>query len=90
MAKLSSASIRLVQKMNRMNKNNEFPIYIVVCWKGRVEKSCGVSCLSKDWDSKREVVKRSNSNSVVLNKMLYDIKQRVIERKNDFEFHSKV
>lgn len=90
MAKLSSASIRLVQKMNRMNKNFEFPIYIVVCWKGRVEKSTGVSCLQKDWDSKREVVKRSNSNSVVLNKMLYDIKQRVIERKNDFEFHSKV
>ena len=58
MAKLSSASIRLVQKLNRMNKNNEFPIYIVVCWKGRVEKSCGVSCLQKDWDSKREVVKR--------------------------------
>lgn len=73
-----------------MNKNSEFPIYIVVCWKGRVEKSCGVSCLQKDWDSKREVVKRSNSNSVVLNKMLYDIKNRVIQRKNEFEFHGKV
>ncbi len=73
-----------------MNKNSEFPIYIVVCWKGRIEKSCGVSCLQKDWDSKREVVKRSNSNSVVLNKMLYDIKNRVIQRKNEFEFHGKV
>ena len=73
-----------------MNKNFEFPIYIVVCWKGRVEKSTGVSCLSKDWDSKREVVKRSCANSVVLNKMLYDIKNRVIERRNEFEFHSKV
>lgn len=90
MAKLSSASIRLVQKMNRMNKNFEYPIYIVVCWKGRVEKSTGVSCLSKDWDSKREVVKRSCANSVVLNKMLYDMKNRVISRKNDFEFHEKV
>ena len=73
-----------------MNKNSEFPIYSVVCWKGRIEKSCGVSCPQKDWDSKREVVKRSNSNSVVLNKMLYDIKNRVIQRKNDFEFHGKV
>ena len=90
MAKLSSASIRLVQKMNRQNKNLEFPIYIVVCFHGRVEKACGVSCLQKDWDSKREVVKRSNSNSVVLNKMLYDIKNRVIQRKNDFEFHGKI
>lgn len=73
-----------------MNKNSEYPVYIVVCWKGRVEKSCGVSCLEKDWDSKREVVKRSNSNSVVLNKMLYDIKNRVIQRKNDFEYNGKV
>lgn len=73
-----------------MNKNNEFPIYIVVCWKGRVEKSTGVSCLQRDWDSRREVVKRSCANSVVLNKMLYDIKQRVIERKNDFEYKSQV
>ena len=37
MAKLSSASIRLVQKLNRMNKNSEYPVYIVVCWKGRIE-----------------------------------------------------
>ena len=73
-----------------MNKNNEFPIYIVVCWKGRVEKSTGVSCLQRDWDIKREVVKRSCANSVVLNKMLYDIKQRVIQRKNDFEYKSQV
>ena len=73
-----------------MNKNNEFPIYIVVCFHGRVEKSTGVSCLQRDWDSKREVVKRSCANSVVLNKMLYDIKQRVIQRKNDFEYKSQV
>lgn len=90
MAKLSSASIRLVQKLNRMNKNSEFPVYIVVCWKGRVEKATGVSVLQRDWDSKREVVKRSNSNSVVLNKMLYDIKNRVISRKNEFEYNGKV
>ena len=90
MSKLSSASIRLVQKLNRKNKNGEYPVYIVVCWRGRIEKSCGVSCLQKDWDSKREVVKRSCSNSVVLNKMLYDIKNRVIQCKNDFEYNGKV
>ena len=73
-----------------MNKNSEFPVYIVVCWKGRVEKATGVSVLQRDWDSKREVVKRSNSNSVILNKMLYDIKNRVISRKNDEEIASMV
>ena len=65
MAKLSSASIRLVQKMNRKNKNGEYPIYIVVCFKGRLEKSTGVSCLSRYWDSKREVIKGQCPNASV-------------------------
>lgn len=64
MAKLSSASIRLVQKMNRKNKNGEFPIYIVVCFKGRLEKSTRVSCLSKYWDSKRELIKVGCPNTI--------------------------
>ena len=89
MAKLQSASIRLVQKMNRQNKNGEFPIYIVVCWKGRVEKSCGVSCLPKYWDVKREVIKAQCPNAPILNKMLSDIKQRCIDRKNEFEYHER-
>ena len=89
MAKLSSASIRLVQKMNRRMSDGSYPIYIVVCFHGRVEKSTGVSCLVRDWDSKREVVKRSCGNSVVLNQMLYNIKNRVIERKNDYEYNEK-
>lgn len=90
MAKLSSASIRLVQKMNRKNKNGEFPIYIVVCFKGRLEKSTGVSCLPRYWDSKRELIKGQCPNAPVLNKMLSDIKNRVIERRNEFEFNSRV
>lgn len=89
MARLSSASIRLVQKLNRQNASGEFPIYIVICWKGRVEKSTGVSCLVKHWDSKREVVKSSAPNSAILNKTLSDIKQKVINRKNVFEISGK-
>jgi len=90
MAKLSSASIRLVQKLNRKNKNGEFPVYIVVCFHGRVEKTTGVSCLEKFWDKKREIIKAGCPNAPILNKMLSDIKNRVINRKNDFEFHGKV
>lgn len=89
MAKLSSASVRLVQKMNRQNKFGEFPIYVVVCWKGRVEKACGVSCLSKFWDSKREVIKGGCPNAALLNKTLNDIKNRVIEKRNKFEYDGK-
>ena len=90
MAKLSSASIRLVQKLNRKNKNGEFPVYIVVCFHGRVEKTTGVSCLEKYWDKKREIIKAGCPNAPVLNKMLSDIKNRVINRRNDFEYKGKV
>ena len=90
MAKLQSASIRLVQKLNRQNKNGEFPIYIVVCFKGRKEKASGVSCLPKFWDSKREVIKAQCPNAPILNKMLSDLKLRIINRKNEFEFNNRV
>ena len=89
MAKISSASIRLVQKLNRKNKAGEYPIYIVVCFSGRVEKATGVSVLEKYWDSKREVIKKSCPNAPVLNKMLSDIKQRVVEKKNLFEVEGR-
>lgn len=89
MAKLSSASIRLVQKMNRQNKNGEYPIYIVVCFKGRLEKATGVSCLPRHWDAKREVIKGSAPNAPVLNKIIQDIKNKAIERKNEFEYNQR-
>ena len=89
MARLSSASIRLVQKMNRVNKYGEYPIYIVICWKGRVEKSTGVSCLSRHWDAKRQEIKNSCPNAPILNKTISDIKKRCIDRKNEFEFNQK-
>lgn len=86
MAKVSSATIRLVQKLNRKNKNGEFPIYVVVCLHGRVEKTTGVSCLPRYWDAKREEIKRGAANAPVLNKLLNDIKQRLIEARNAFEY----
>ena len=58
MGRKSSASIRFVQKMNRQMKDGSYPIYIVVCFGGRVEKATGVSCLVKYWDSKREEIKQ--------------------------------
>ena len=89
MARLQSASIRLVQKMNRQNKNGEFPIYIVICFKGRKEKASGITCLPKYWDGVREVIKKSCPNAPVLNKMLSDIKQRCIEKRNYYELNGK-
>jgi len=89
MARLSSASIRLVQKLNRQNASGEFPIYIVICWKGRVEKSTGVSCLVKHWNPLREEIRRTCPNSIILNKLLSDIKQKAINRRNEYEFNQR-
>ena len=90
MAKVSSATIRLVQKLNRRNKLGEYPIYVVVCFGGRVEKATSVSCLPKFWDVKREIIKNGCPNAPVLNKMLNDIKNRLIELRNAFEFEGRV
>lgn len=90
MAKVSSATIRLVQKLNRRNKLGEYPIYVVVCFGGRVEKATSVSCLPKFWDAKREIIKNGCPNAPVLNKMLNDIKNRLIELRNAFEFEGRV
>lgn len=90
MAKVSSASIRLVLKKNRVNSIGENPVYIVVCFGGRKEKSTGVFIHSRYWNAQKEEVRKGCSNAPVLNKMLSDIKQRVISRKNEFEYQGKV
>ena len=88
MAKVKSATVRLVLKKCRPNKNGEYPVYLVVCFGGRTEKSTGISCKPGNWDSRRECVK-GGSNAPVLNRMLLDMKNRVIERKNAYEFKKK-
>lgn len=55
MAKLSSASIRLVLKKNRSNALNENPVYIVVCFRGRKEKSTGVFVQERYWNAVKDL-----------------------------------
>lgn len=87
--KVTSATIRLVLKKNRVNKFNEHPIHVVVCFSGRHERSTGVSCQEKYWDSRRECIKASAPNAPVLNKMISDIKQRILDRKSEYEYAGK-
>jgi len=89
MAKLSSASIRLVLKKNRSNSSGEHPVYIVVCFRGRKEKSTGVFVQERYWNAVREEIRKGAANAPVLNKMINDVKQRVINRKNEFEYTGK-
>lgn len=87
--KVTSATIRFVLKKNKVNKNGESPINLVVCFHGRHEKSTGVSVKEKYWDARREIIRSGCPNAPVLNKMLSDIKQRVTEAKNAFEYAGK-
>lgn len=89
MTKISSASIRLVLKKNRSNSLGENPIYIVVCFNGRKEKSTGVFISERHWNPLREEIRKSCPNAPVLNKMINDIKQRVISKKNEYEYSGK-
>lgn len=87
--KVTSATIRLVLKRSKVNKNGESPIHLVICYHGRVEKSTGISVKPKDWDEKREQVKKSAGNAPVLNKMLNDFKNEIIQRRADFEVQGR-
>ena len=62
--KVTSATIRLCLKKSRANRSGEFPIYLVVCYHGRVEKSTGISCAIQFWDQRRECVKARSPNTI--------------------------
>lgn len=87
--KVTTATVRLVLKRNKVNKLGESPIHLVVCFHGRTEKSTGISILPKYWDEKRETIKPGCPNAPVLNKMLQDMRNTVIERKNEFEYQKR-
>ena len=85
MAKVNSATVRLVLKKSRKMRSGEYPVYLVICYHGRLEHSCGVSCLPKHWDEKAERIK----NNPVQNKLIQDMKAKVIAKKNEYELEGK-
>ena len=89
MSRLTSASIRFILKKSRANRNGEYPIYLVVCFSGRVEKTTGISCSIKLWDADREMIRKNHPNAPILNKMLSDIKQRVNDKKLFYELNGQ-
>ena len=87
--KVNSAVIKLVQKKNRQMKDGTYPVYIVVCFHGRIEKRTGVSCPLKYWDAKRECVKGTYPNYALLNSKLSKLKSRIVKKRDDFEYKGK-
>lgn len=85
MAKTSGATVRLVLKKNRCNANGENPIYLVVCWHSRKEKSTGVYVSERYWNASKEEIRKGFPNAVSLNAMLYGLKHKIVERRQRFE-----
>ena len=89
MSKVQSATVRLVMKKCKVNSIGEHPIYLSVCYNGRKELSTGVFIHERFWNPLKEEVRKGCANAPVLNKMINDIKQRVIRKKNEFEYAGK-
>ena len=89
MSKVQSATVRLVMKKCKVNSIGEHPIYLSVCYNGRKEKSTGIFIEERYWNPLREEIRKGVANAPVLNKMINDIKQRVIAKKNEFEYAGK-
>lgn len=89
MTKVASATVRLVMKKSKVNDMGEHPIYLSVCFNGRKERSTGVFILERYWNPLREEIRKTCPNAPVLNKMINDMKQRVIEKRNKFEYEGK-
>ena len=89
MSKVQSATVRLVMKKCKVNSIGEHPIYLSVCYNGRKELSTGVFIHERYWNPLKEEVRKGCANAPVLNKMINDIKQRVIRKKNEFEYAGK-
>lgn len=89
MSKVQSATVRLVMKKCKVNSIGQHPIYLSVCYNARKEKSTGIFIEERYWNPLKEEIRSSAPNSIILNKMLNDIKQKVISRKNSFEYNGK-
>lgn len=90
MAKVQTASVRLVLKRNRSNENGDNPIYLVVHWYGKKERSTGVFIPEKYWNASKEEIRKGYPNAIMLNHMIQEQKQRVIDKRNRYDIEGKV
>lgn len=83
--KTDTAIIKLAQITSRAKADGTYPIVLRVQFNGRKEKYLNVSCPIKYWDKKNEIIKKSYANAAALNLILKEAKDKVIERKYQYE-----
>lgn len=82
---VSSATIHFKLRTQKVLSDGTSPIMIVIQYHGRKEKSTGFSCRIDQWDTKNECFKRRMSNYTTLNKVLFDMKNGIVNKKLYFE-----
>lgn len=87
--KTDTAIIRLTLKTNKTLSNGLHPIMLRVQFNGRKEKSTGYSCSKECWDKENQSVTKKFPNYALINKSIIDLKNKVIERKLQYEIHNE-
>lgn len=85
MAKVSSAVIKLVLRLDKVLSDGSNPIMLRCQFNGRKQVSTGCSCTVKYWDSKNEMAKKGYPNAPVINAMINKMKKEAIDRRDEFE-----
>lgn len=85
MAKVSSATIKLVLRTDKQLSDGTYQILLRCHFNGRKQVATGCSCTVKYWDAKNEMVKKSFPNAPVINAMINKMKKEAIDRRDEFE-----
>lgn len=87
--KTDSAIVKLTLRTNKILSNGLHPIMLCVQFNGRKEKSTGYSCSKECWDKQNQLVTKKFPNYALINKSIIDLKNKVIEKKLQFEIHGE-
>lgn len=85
MAKVSSAVIKLVLRLDKVLSDGSNPIMLRCQFNGRKQVSTGCSCTVKYWDAKNQMVKKGYPNAPVINAMINKMKKEAIDRRDEYE-----
>lgn len=87
MAKVSSAVIKLVLRLDKVLSDGSNPIMLRCQFNGRKQVSTGCSCTVRYWDAKNQMVKKGYPNAPIINAMINKMKKEAIDRRDEFELN---
>lgn len=87
--KTETAIIKLTLRTNKKLSNGLHPIMLCVQFNGRKEKSTGYSCSEECWNKQEQLVTKKFPNYALINKSITDLKNKVIEKKLNYEIHGE-